>query len=120
MNVLVTGGCGYVGTRLTEALLKRTSVRVTVLDAMWFGNFLSPGNGDFRSDAEGFIVEDGGEVESQIGLGLDQARCDEPGSTDVGTTFSCTAAGDDGQTYQFSVEITGDSTYQVSGGTPAD
>lgn len=42
MNVLVTGGCGYVGTRLTEALLKRTSVRVTVLDAMWFGNFLSP------------------------------------------------------------------------------
>jgi nucleoside-diphosphate-sugar epimerase len=42
VNVLVTGGCGYVGTRLTEALLKRTSVRVTVLDAMWFGNFLSP------------------------------------------------------------------------------
>ena len=42
MNVLVTGGCGYVGTRLTEALLKRTGVRVTVLDAMWFGNFLAP------------------------------------------------------------------------------
>jgi nucleoside-diphosphate-sugar epimerase len=42
VNVLVTGGCGYVGTRLTETLLERTSVRVTVLDAMWFGNFLSP------------------------------------------------------------------------------
>jgi len=42
VNVLVTGGCGYVGTRLTEALLERTGFRVTVLDAMWFGNFLSP------------------------------------------------------------------------------
>jgi nucleoside-diphosphate-sugar epimerase len=42
VNVLVTGGCGYVGTKLTEALLKRTGYRVTVLDALWFGNFLSP------------------------------------------------------------------------------
>jgi hypothetical protein len=38
----------------------------------------------------------------------------------VGTTFSCTAVGDDGVTYQFTVEITGDDSYQVSGGTPAD
>jgi nucleoside-diphosphate-sugar epimerase len=39
--VLVTGGCGYVGTKLTAALLARGH-RVTVLDAMWFGNFLTP------------------------------------------------------------------------------
>ena len=39
-RVLVTGGCGYVGTKLTHALLARGH-RVTVLDAMWFGNFLS-------------------------------------------------------------------------------
>jgi nucleoside-diphosphate-sugar epimerase len=39
--VLVTGGCGYVGTKLTSALLTRGH-RVTVLDAMWFGNFLTP------------------------------------------------------------------------------
>jgi hypothetical protein len=85
-----------------------------------FGNFLSPGNGDFRSDAEGFIEDDGGPVESQIGVGLDQASCEEPASTDVGTTFACTAVGDDGQTYEFTVEVTGDNTYQVGGGTPAD
>jgi nucleoside-diphosphate-sugar epimerase len=42
VNVLVTGGCGYVGTKLTEALLARSGVHVTVLDAMWFGNFLTP------------------------------------------------------------------------------
>jgi nucleoside-diphosphate-sugar epimerase len=40
-RVLVTGGCGYVGTKLTHALLARGH-RVTVLDAMWFGNFLTP------------------------------------------------------------------------------
>jgi nucleoside-diphosphate-sugar epimerase len=42
MKLLVTGGCGYVGTRLTEALLARTPHDVTVLDVMWFGNRLTP------------------------------------------------------------------------------
>jgi len=42
VNVLVTGGCGYVGTRLTQALLNRPDYRVTVLDTLWFGNFLAP------------------------------------------------------------------------------
>jgi nucleoside-diphosphate-sugar epimerase len=41
LDVLVTGGCGYVGTRLTEALLAR-GYRVTVLDAEWFGNYIPP------------------------------------------------------------------------------
>jgi nucleoside-diphosphate-sugar epimerase len=40
MNVLITGGCGYTGTRLTQALLSHTSHDVTVLDAQWFGNYL--------------------------------------------------------------------------------
>ncbi|PWT81724.1 MAG: NAD-dependent epimerase/dehydratase [Blastocatellia bacterium] len=42
MNLLVTGGCGYVGTKLTEALLARTPHQVTVLDTQWFGNRLAP------------------------------------------------------------------------------
>ena len=42
MKVLVTGGCGYVGTRLTEALLAQTPHQVDVIDAMWFGNHLEP------------------------------------------------------------------------------
>ena len=41
MNILVTGGCGYKGTILVPKLLDR-GYRVTVLDAMWFGNFLQP------------------------------------------------------------------------------
>jgi nucleoside-diphosphate-sugar epimerase len=42
VKLLVTGGCGYVGTVLTHALLDRTSHEVVVLDAQWFGNFLRP------------------------------------------------------------------------------
>ncbi len=41
MKLLVTGGCGYVGTKLTAALLGRTPHDVTVLDVMWFGNRLA-------------------------------------------------------------------------------
>jgi nucleoside-diphosphate-sugar epimerase len=39
MNILLTGGCGYVGTPLTESLLD-AGHRVTVVDLQWFGNFL--------------------------------------------------------------------------------
>ena len=42
MNVLITGGCGYVGTKLTTAMLDRTDHHVTVLDTLWFGNHLTP------------------------------------------------------------------------------
>ena len=37
MNILLTGGCGYVGSYLTEELLKDNH-NVTVFDTQWFGN----------------------------------------------------------------------------------
>jgi nucleoside-diphosphate-sugar epimerase len=40
MAYLVTGGCGYVGTRLTQALLERTDHDVIVVDTAWFGSYL--------------------------------------------------------------------------------
>jgi nucleoside-diphosphate-sugar epimerase len=39
MNILLTGGCGYVGTPLTQSLLAR-GYNVTVVDLQWFGNHL--------------------------------------------------------------------------------
>jgi nucleoside-diphosphate-sugar epimerase len=39
-NLLITGGCGYVGTKLTQAVLARTPHNVTVFDVQWFGNHL--------------------------------------------------------------------------------
>lgn len=41
MRILITGGCGYVGTILTQKLLD-LGHQVTVVDLMWFGNYLQP------------------------------------------------------------------------------
>ena len=39
MNILVTGGCGYTGTILIQALLSQGH-KVKVVDNQWFGNHL--------------------------------------------------------------------------------
>lgn len=39
MNILVLGGCGYVGTALVEKLLIK-NFKVKVIDTQWFGNYL--------------------------------------------------------------------------------
>ena len=41
MKILITGGCGYVGTVLTQQLLM-DGHQVTVVDTQWFGNHLTP------------------------------------------------------------------------------
>lgn len=41
MNILITGGCGFVGTVLTENLLA-DGHKITVVDTQWFGNHLTP------------------------------------------------------------------------------
>ena len=39
MHILLTGGCGYIGSVLTPKLLN-AGFKVTIVDIMWFGNFL--------------------------------------------------------------------------------
>lgn len=39
MKILLTGGCGYIGTPLTQSLLE-AGHHVTVVDLQWFGNHL--------------------------------------------------------------------------------
>ena len=54
MNILITGGCGYVGTVLTETLLN-DGHKISVIDTQWFGNHLKEHpnliniNGDIRN-----------------------------------------------------------------------
>ena len=38
-NILITGGGGYIGTNLTNELL-RNGFSVTAVDTFWFGNYL--------------------------------------------------------------------------------
>ena len=40
MKILLTGGCGYIGRNLTNALIN-LGHHVTVVDIMWFGNYLN-------------------------------------------------------------------------------
>ena len=39
MQILVTGGCGYTGSVLVPKLMG-DGHHVTVVDSMWFGNYL--------------------------------------------------------------------------------
>ena len=41
MHILITGGCGYTGTLLTNDLID-LGYKVTVVDVQWFGNYLIP------------------------------------------------------------------------------
>ena len=43
MRILVTGGCGYVGSRLVPSLMQHGH-DVLVIDHQWFGNFLPVSN----------------------------------------------------------------------------
>ena len=40
MKILLTGGCGYIGSNLTNTLISKGH-KVTVVDIMWFGNYLN-------------------------------------------------------------------------------
>lgn len=41
LNILVTGGCGYVGSVLVPKLLE-AGHSISVVDTQWFGNYLAP------------------------------------------------------------------------------
>ena len=43
MKIIVTGGCGYTGTVLTQELIK-LGHHVIVIDTQWFGNHLKRSN----------------------------------------------------------------------------
>ena len=40
MNILIFGGCGYIGTVLVKELIENPKIKITVFDTQWFGNYL--------------------------------------------------------------------------------
>ena len=60
MNILITGGCGYVGTELIKTLLLKKH-KITNIDLAWYGNHIKKNklhtfiNDDFRNLNHNFL-----------------------------------------------------------------
>ena len=70
--------------------------------------------GDFKSEGEKFLESP--ELAKEAGYRFSNANCAEPTSTAVGTQFSCTATDNDGDDWEFVVEITGERELTVISG----
>jgi Domain of unknown function (DUF4333) len=72
---------------------------------------------DFQDDAETFIVEND-ELREALLAEADarfvDATCAEPTDQEEGTTFACTATDSNGATWEFEIEITSSSEYEVN------
>ncbi len=76
----------------------------------------SPDSTDFKTEGEDFLEDSGGDVETQTGHRFSDADCEKPADTDEGTTYTCTATDDEGDEWEFTVEITGKRELTVQGG----
>jgi hypothetical protein len=61
------------------------------------------GAADFSEHASKHIMSPA--VTDVAGIEFSDASCEDPASTDVGTVFTCTASGPNGESYSFDVEI---------------
>lgn len=72
------------------------------------------GTAEFRRQAEAFI--ESRDMRDVQGHTYTAARCEEPTSTDVGTTFTCTALDERRRDWEFTVVVTEDQGILVSDG----
>jgi hypothetical protein len=70
----------------------------------------SPDEGDFQQRAEEFVSD---QIFEELDLDS-EVTCEAPASTDVGTTFTCSAKAADGTRYEYLAEITGDNGLTVT------
>lgn len=70
--------------------------------------------GDFKSEGEKFLQSP--ELAKEAGYKFTNALCEEPTSITKGTQFTCTATDNDGDDWEFVVEITGDRELTVVSG----
>jgi hypothetical protein len=97
--------------------MRRSTIVAVVTAGVVLLGACSADEQDFKDEGESYIESDGFTSALEDGIGItvtfSDASCDEPDSTDVGTTYQCTATGDDGVDYTFEVEITGESELTV-------
>jgi hypothetical protein len=74
----------------------------------------SASSGDYRREAEKYLESD--DLAKEAGYRFDSAVCEEPSTDDVGVQFACTATDNDGDDWEFIVEITGSRAITVISG----
>lgn len=101
--------------------MRKTTASIIAIAAALGLAACSRDTGDFQSAAEDYIESDNDEFVRAINETLqagddppdenvefDEATCEEPESTDVGTTYACTATDNTDTLWDFDVEITDD------------
>lgn len=73
---------------------------------------------DFKSEGEKFLQSP--ELAQEAGYKFSKAVCQDPATTAVGTQFTCTATDNDGDDWEFVVEITGERELTVISGDLVD
>ncbi|MEI2704018.1 MAG: DUF4333 domain-containing protein [Ilumatobacteraceae bacterium] len=71
---------------------------------------------DFQKQAASFLKSSS--VSDKLGFKIKDSSCEKPAKVEKGQTFSCTGTAEDGATYTFTVEITGDKSFLVTDVTP--
>jgi hypothetical protein len=71
------------------------------------------GTGSYKDQTEDFLNDDS-QVSSAVGGDVSDASCDEPGSTDVGEEYQCTAEVDGLGTATFDVRINAEDSFLVT------
>ncbi len=67
---------------------------------------------DFQEQGANFL--EGDEVRERFGMvRMSDAECEEPTDTNKDTLYRCTASGSDGNTWGFTIEITGSKSLRV-------
>jgi nucleoside-diphosphate-sugar epimerase len=69
MSILVTGGCGYVGSKLVPRL-SSLGHKVRVIDTQWFGNFMAPSSNIelFKKSVSEIAEDDLKDIETVVHL----------------------------------------------------
>jgi hypothetical protein len=69
---------------------------------------------DYRKETEKYLESDS--LADEAGYRFSEAVCEQPSSENEGTQFSCSAVDNDGDEWEFIVEITGDREITVVDG----
>ena len=75
------------------------------------------GTGSYKDQTEDFLNDDT-TVSSAVGGDVSNASCDEPDSTDVGTTYQCTADVEGAAETTFDVQINAEDSFLVTDFNP--